>query len=83
MKPVNKEKKWNYAVVKSIFGGLWIGKTKLKPDNRKIFASLDEVEDIFKNNCSAIEWDEYEFEKEDGEEPELITKPLEKFITIL
>lgn len=32
--------KWNYAVVRDIFGGLWIGKTKLVVQPNKIFANI-------------------------------------------
>ena len=32
---------WSYAVMRSGFGDLWIGKTKLKPNGKSIFASFD------------------------------------------
>jgi DNA-binding transcriptional regulator GbsR (MarR family) len=34
---------WNYAVIKSLFGDLWIGKTKLKANKKYIFDNLDDV----------------------------------------
>lgn len=37
------KKKWNYAVVKSIFGDCWVGKTKLKADEVRIFADIEDV----------------------------------------
>lgn len=30
--------KWSYAVVQSIFGNLWVGKSKRKADNKKYFS---------------------------------------------
>jgi len=38
-----KKIKWNYAVVKSIFGDYWIGKTKLNPIKEKIFSDIDDA----------------------------------------
>ena len=35
--------KWNYAVVKTIFGDLWVGKTKLEPVPCKIFTKLKDA----------------------------------------
>jgi hypothetical protein len=35
--------KWNYAVVKSVFGDLWIGKTKLKANEKFIFSNLEDA----------------------------------------
>lgn len=31
--------KWSYAVVQSIFGNLWVGKSKRKPDNKQYFSN--------------------------------------------
>lgn len=41
---VNK-KKYNYAVTRSLLGGLWIGKTKLPLKNNRIFANIDKAKD--------------------------------------
>jgi hypothetical protein len=35
--------KWNYAVVKSVFGDLWIGKTKLRANEQYIFSNIDDA----------------------------------------
>ena len=71
--------KWNYAVIKSIFGDLWVGKTKLKADEDSIFSDKEDAinlaEQLFEDNhfdfdSSLTEDDEYydddlfyEFEK--------------------
>jgi len=36
-------KKWNYAVVRNIFGDYWIGKTRNKPIKDKIFPDIDDA----------------------------------------
>ena len=38
-----KKIKWNYAVVRSIFGDFWVGKTKLKANEITIFADKEDV----------------------------------------
>ena len=38
--------KWNYAVVRSIFGDLWIGKTKLLVKKDKIYKDLRDAIDM-------------------------------------
>ena len=38
-------KKWNYAVMKSIFGDLWVGKTTLSVKDEIIFSELEEAID--------------------------------------
>lgn len=35
-----KKIKWNYAIIRSIFGDYWIGKTKLKANEQNIFSNL-------------------------------------------
>ena len=40
---MTKKVKWNYAVVRSVFGDYWIGKTKLKADEITIFADKEDV----------------------------------------
>jgi len=46
-----KETKWNYAVVRTIFGDYWVGKTKLKADEKKIFKNIryaiEKAQDLF------------------------------------
>jgi hypothetical protein len=38
-----KKVKWNYAVVRTIFGDFWVGKTKQKADEITIFADKEDV----------------------------------------
>lgn len=38
-----KKGKWNYAVVRSVFGDLWIGKTKLPIKKDTIFSDIEEA----------------------------------------
>ena len=40
---MKKKIKWNYAVVRSIFGDFWVGKTKLKANEITIFADIEDV----------------------------------------
>jgi len=35
--------KWNYAVVRSVFGDYWVGKTKLKANEITIFVDKEDV----------------------------------------
>lgn len=39
---MKKKTKWNYAIVRSIFGDYWIGKTKLKADKIKVFSDVED-----------------------------------------
>lgn len=39
------KKKWNYAIVKSVFGDLWVGKTQLPADEKRVFADVSDVVD--------------------------------------
>ena len=38
-----KGKKLNYAVMRSGFGDLWIGKTPTKPNGKSIFGNFDDA----------------------------------------
>jgi hypothetical protein len=40
---MKKKIKWNYAVITSIFGDLWIGKTKHPPVKDKIFKNINDA----------------------------------------
>jgi hypothetical protein len=40
---MKKKVKWNYAVIRSIFGNYWIGKTQLKADEIRIFSDIEDV----------------------------------------
>jgi hypothetical protein len=35
--------KWNYAVVRSVFGDLWIGKTRLEANEQYIFSNIEDA----------------------------------------
>lgn len=62
--------KWNYAVVRDIFGGLWIGKTKLVVQPNKIFANIADA-----SNRGGILFErtqpDFDIEEEDNNDMEL------------
>ena len=37
--------KWNYAVMSSVFGNLWVGKTKLSPKKERVFKDIEEAKE--------------------------------------
>jgi hypothetical protein len=91
-----KKIKWNYAVVRSVFGDFWIGKTKLKANEITIFVDKEDVirlvEEQFLDEHLDFDPDldeddelNYKFEeiREHAEEPEEIKKAVEKFIVKL
>jgi len=96
-----KKTKWNYAVVRSIFGDFWVGKTKLKANEITIFIDKEDVirlvEEQFLDEHINFDPDldeddenyddelNYKFEeiREHAEEPDEITKGIEKFIVKL
>jgi len=43
-----KKKQWNFAVVRSMFGDYWVGKTDLPLDKEKIFKTVQEAVDAAK-----------------------------------
>jgi hypothetical protein len=49
---MKKKIKWNYAVMRSIFGDYWIGKTKLTPIKEIIFTdikdAIEKAQELFK-----------------------------------
>ena len=69
----------NFAVMKTIFGDIWVGKTKLEPNGVGVFATWDEANDaafgLWPNevNCAELE-DALE------DEAETIQEGAEKFI---
>ena len=72
--------KWNYATVRSIFGEVWIGKTRLEADGKKIFSAFEKAEEIRKRRVSVAD---YEMEDEDQHSEDgcgKINKGIEKFI---
>jgi hypothetical protein len=94
-----KKIKWNYAVVRSVFGDYWVGKTKLKADEERIFVdiqvAIQRAEELFKDDH--IDFDPDNENDENGElscifedisqvteeTAEEIKKALEKFIVKL
>ena len=68
-----KKVKWNFAVVRSMFGDLWIGKTKLEPVKDKIFIELNDAIEKAKNLFmdSHMDFDPSLEEDDDGYEYEL------------
>jgi len=69
----------NYAVMRSVFGDYWVGKTKLEPNGVGVFASWDEAMD---KALSLWPSEENQFELDDAveEEAETISEGAEKFI---
>jgi hypothetical protein len=57
--------KWNYAVVKSVFGDLWIGKTGLEANGEYVFSNLEEASRFA---CQLFEDDNPDFDCSLGEE---------------
>lgn len=53
-----KKTKWNYAVVRTIFGDFWIGKTKLPVETRRIFSKFEDAQnsaiDLFSSDNSYV-----------------------------
>jgi hypothetical protein len=93
---MKKKVKWNYAVMRTIFGDYWIGKTKLPCKKESIFADLEDaiqkVEMLFEDAHFDFDPDDesdengellcrYEDIRNNTEESiELIKKNIEKFI---
>jgi hypothetical protein len=90
-----KKDKWNYAVVRSIFGDYWVGRTTLKPKKEIIFSNrqeaIEKAKYLFREDhpefdpdlCSDDDndMDELLCEYEQiGTGDEIIDKGLEKFI---
>ena len=68
---IMKKEKWNYAVVKSVFGDFWVGKTKLLPVKEKIFNNIQEAiqhaEELFMESHPDFDYDIYEDNDNDDE----------------
>lgn len=51
---MTKEIKFNYAIIRSAFGDYWVGKTKLKADEKSIFSKREDAvnyaQDLFCSN---------------------------------
>lgn len=73
------EEKFNFAIIKSIFGDYWIGKTKLPIKPGCIFSDFDAALEEAKQHASyedvmEMESDEYQ------DETEVIQEDVERFI---
>jgi len=77
---MKKEAKWNYATVRSVFGDVWVGKTKLKADNKKIFTTFEAAEEVRKQNISAADFENEMEDEHTAETCDVIGKGIEKFI---
>lgn len=74
-----KEKKWSYAIVRSTFGDLWVGKTHLEPNDTSIFSDFEQAIGTAQNlDPSHENW--VELDETDEEDVEKISKGVEKFI---
>ena len=76
---VAKVKKLNFAVMRSMFGDLWVGGTYLKPNGNSIFADFDEALQTAKNLNDSIE-NADELESVEEEDVELLGKNMDKWI---
>jgi len=77
---MKKKSKWNYATVRGVFGDVWVGKTKVKADGKRIFTSFEAAEEIRKQNISASDFENEDEEEHTVENCETIGKGIEKFI---
>lgn len=88
--------KYSYAIVKSTFGNLWVGKSKRKADGKKYFKTHEQAVSLamilFEEKHNLYDFDpdyeyvdyeiieEYDAIQNENEEPDEIDKELEKFI---
>jgi len=76
---MTKEKKLNYAVLRSGFGDLWVGKIALPADEKTIFTNFDDALETAKKLNDSIENAE-ELDEIVEEELELLDKDMAKWI---
>ena len=88
--------KYSYVIVQSMFGNLWVGKSKRKADSKKYFKTHQEAIDVamlsfedkhgfynFDPDDEDIDYEileEYEAIQGENGDIEEVTKELEKFI---
>jgi len=70
----------NYAVMKTVFGDYWVGKTNLEPNGVGVFASWDEAVDTALDLSSFNEDNHYEIEEALEEEAEEVRMDMQKWI---
>lgn len=73
------DKSFNFAIVRSMFGSIWIGKTKLPANNTSIFTDYDTALEEAKHHASYDDVVEMEL-AEMNDEIEEIMKSIERFI---
>jgi len=73
------KKTWNFAVVRSVFGDIWIGKTQLPTNDSSIFADFDSALEVAKHHGSYEDIEEI-MAAEENDETEEIPKNIEHFI---
>lgn len=76
---MSKEKKLNYAILRSGFGDLWVGKIALPADEKTIFANFDDALEIAKELNDSIQNAE-DLENTVEEELEPLDKNMVKWI---
>ncbi len=69
----------NYGVMRTVFGDIWVGKTKLEPNGVGVFATWDDAQATAFSQCPS---EDNIFELEDAQEAEAETihESMEKFI---
>ena len=73
------KKKWSYAILRSMFGDLWVGKTQLTPNEKSIFSNFDDAIERAKQLNDSIE-NADELDAVTEEDTEEISKGVEKWI---
>ncbi len=71
--------KYSYVVMQSMFGNLWVGKTKLKPNGVNVFADFDDATEEAKVLNESIE-NVVELTCASEEDCELVDEKMEKWI---
>ncbi len=79
MSDKEKEVKYSYAILRSGFGDLWVGKIELEPNGKTIFANFDDAIEEAKGLNDSIENAE-ELDEIAEEDLELLGKEMEKWI---
>lgn len=70
----------NFAVMRSMFGDFWVGKTRLEPNGVGVFASWDEAVGKAMDLAAFVEENLTELQEALEEEVEEISPEMEKWI---